>query len=120
MDFSGLTSQLMNKNYTTTFQTQGMVSPAQSSVSATGNNYKPNSMQGISKGLQFFGKSQQDVKGDQSQWWGSQYQDVARDNQDQGGMMTAMLQKMFTNPAIIQLLQSRLQGASNGGGLRKY
>ncbi len=117
--YSGLTNQLMNPSYISTFQTQGMVSPTQSSISATGNNYKQGfGAADVGKGMQNFSNGMNSSSSPQSQWWGSQYQDVARDNQtDQSGMMTAMLQKMFTNPAIIQLLQSRMQtkmGASNG------
>jgi hypothetical protein len=124
----GLTDQLINSNNTSLFNSQ--TSPTNNYISAggtavgTGNTRF--SKESIGKGFAMFGKSvaegakNMDQGSPMSGFAANNWQDIGGGEQNglqptgmAGASMNLYLQKMLSNPAIMQLLQQRM-GVQNG------
>ena len=122
----GLTDQLINSSGsvpqmsqgTTLFESADMPSPTNESISATGGAYNKNqNMFGGMFSSLGSGMQKDTMKPTQFRDWNTAWQDIGGGDMQStgraGASMNLYLQKMLSNPAIMQLLQSRM-GVSNG------
>ena len=111
---SGLTDQLKTFN---NGQSSALQSSADFNPNAFGDKMMAQGIMGAGKAMQS-SMSKDTYTPYQHQSFGNSWQDISsgelQSTGQAGASMNLYIQKMLSNPAIMQLLQQRMQGVSNG------